>query len=104
MPGQARVARRPVIMDRPCTTASAVVHGDQRRWVRKRSFTQFSRRPSRKYLAAVRAAIERTMPLELPHARGIRHALVLRPLGPCPQTYPRAVGMPAKHPLGGSSG
>jgi hypothetical protein len=59
MPGQARVTRRPVIMDRPCTTASAVVHGDQRRWVRKRSFTQFSRRPSRKYLAAVRAAIER---------------------------------------------
>ncbi len=57
-----------------------------------------------KALGPLRAAIERTMPLELPNARGIRHALVLRPLGPCPQAYPRAVGMPAKHPLGGSSG
>ena len=55
-------------------------------------------------LGPLRAAIERTMPLELPHERGIRHALVLRPLGPCPPLYPRAVGMPAKHPLGGSSG
>lgn len=52
-------------------------------------------------LGPLRAAIERTMPLELPGDRGIRHALVLRPLAPCPQLYPRAVGVPAKHPLGG---
>jgi len=52
-------------------------------------------------LDPLRASIERTMPLELPEGRGIRHALVLSPLGPCPKTYPRAVGVPAKHPLGG---
>ncbi len=51
-------------------------------------------------LAPLRAAIERTMPIELPGGRGIRHALVLQPLGPCPKSYPRAVGVPAKHPLG----
>jgi 16S rRNA (guanine527-N7)-methyltransferase len=55
-------------------------------------------------LVPLRAAIEQTMPLELPAERGIRHALVLRSLGPCPKTYPRAVGVPAKHPLGGSPG
>jgi len=53
-------------------------------------------------LDPLRAAIEQTMSLELPAERGIRHALELRPLGPCPKTYPRAVGLPAKHPLGGS--
>ncbi|MCX5947739.1 MAG: 16S rRNA (guanine(527)-N(7))-methyltransferase RsmG [Cyanobacteria bacterium] len=51
-------------------------------------------------LDPLRAAIEHTMPLELPGGRGIRHALVLNPLGPCPKTYPRAVGVPAKQPLG----
>ncbi len=52
-------------------------------------------------LEPLRATIERTMPMELPGGRGIRHALVLQPLGPCPKAYPRAVGVPAKHPLGG---
>ncbi|MFZ0406501.1 MAG: 16S rRNA (guanine(527)-N(7))-methyltransferase RsmG [Cyanobium sp.] len=55
-------------------------------------------------LVPLRASIERTMPLELPRGRGIRHALVLQSLGPCPKTYPRAVGVPAKHPLGGAPG
>ncbi|MEB3262801.1 MAG: 16S rRNA (guanine(527)-N(7))-methyltransferase RsmG [Synechococcus sp.] len=36
----------------------------------------------------------------LPAGRGERHALVLEPLAPCPSAYPRAVGVPAKQPLG----
>jgi 16S rRNA (guanine527-N7)-methyltransferase len=36
----------------------------------------------------------------LPAGRGQRHALWLQPLAPCPRTYPRAVGIPAKQPLG----
>ena len=55
-------------------------------------------------LDPLRASIERIMPLELPRDRGIRHALVLSPLGPCPKAYPRAVGVPAKHPLCGGPG
>jgi len=51
-------------------------------------------------LTPLRAAIECIMPLELPGGRGIRHALVLQPLAPCPKAYPRAVGVPAKQPLG----
>ena len=39
--------------------------------------------------------------LQLPAGRGLRHALVLAPTGPCPRQYPRAVGLPAKQPLGG---
>ncbi|MEI6031865.1 MAG: 16S rRNA (guanine(527)-N(7))-methyltransferase RsmG [Synechococcaceae cyanobacterium ELA739] len=55
-------------------------------------------------LVPLRASIEQTLPLELPRDRGIRHALVLKPLAPCPRSYPRAVGVPAKHPLGGAPG
>ena len=51
-------------------------------------------------LVPLRASIEQTLPLELPRDRGIRHALVLKPLAPCPRSYPRAVGVPAKQPLG----
>jgi 16S rRNA (guanine527-N7)-methyltransferase len=38
--------------------------------------------------------------LDLPADRGLRHALLLRPTGPCPKSYPRAVGVPARQPLG----
>jgi 16S rRNA (guanine527-N7)-methyltransferase len=38
---------------------------------------------------------------ELPAGRGVRHAVRLRPLGPCPPGYPRAVGVALKTPLGG---
>jgi len=46
------------------------------------------------------AGIEQCRKHDLPGGKGIRHALVLKPLGPCPKTYPRAVGMPSKQPLG----
>jgi 16S rRNA (guanine527-N7)-methyltransferase len=52
-------------------------------------------------LGPLRARIERCERLELPEGRGLRHALVLAPTGPCPRQYPRAVGLPAKQPLGG---
>ncbi|MFM7641641.1 MAG: 16S rRNA (guanine(527)-N(7))-methyltransferase RsmG [Cyanobium sp.] len=37
---------------------------------------------------------------ELPAGRGLRHALRVCPVAPCPKAYPRAVGLPAKDPLG----
>ncbi|APD48478.1 16S rRNA (guanine(527)-N(7))-methyltransferase RsmG [Synechococcus sp. CS-602] len=46
------------------------------------------------------AAAERVERCDLPSARGVRHAVVLRPLAPCPASYPRPVGVPAKLPLG----
>jgi 16S rRNA (guanine527-N7)-methyltransferase len=52
-------------------------------------------------LGPLRARIERCERLHLPSGRGLRHALVLAPMGPCPRQYPRAVGVPAKQPLGG---
>lgn len=51
-------------------------------------------------LAPLKATTERCLARELPAGRGIRHALVVQPLAPCPRTYPRAVGVPAKQPLG----
>jgi 16S rRNA (guanine527-N7)-methyltransferase len=51
-------------------------------------------------LGPLRARIERCERLELPAGRGLRHALILAPTGPCPRQYPRAVGLPAKQPLG----
>jgi 16S rRNA (guanine527-N7)-methyltransferase len=53
-------------------------------------------------LAPLKAGTERCLVRELPSGRGIRHALVVRPLAPCPRAYPRAVGVPAKQPLGGA--
>ena len=37
----------------------------------------------------------------LPDDRGIRHVLTVKSCGPCPATYPRAIGIPAKFPLSG---
>jgi 16S rRNA (guanine527-N7)-methyltransferase len=51
-------------------------------------------------LVPLRASLERQERRNLPAERGVRHALVLQPLGPCPAAYPRAVGVPAKTPLG----
>jgi len=50
--------------------------------------------------ALLRARIERLERRELPAGRGVRHALVLQPTAPCPAVYPRAVGVPARQPLG----
>jgi 16S rRNA (guanine527-N7)-methyltransferase len=54
-------------------------------------------------LAPLRARVERCRRLELPGGRGLRHALVLRPSGPCPPAYPRPVGVPARQPLGSAA-
>lgn len=51
-------------------------------------------------LLPLRARLEGVERLELPAERGVRHALLLRSTGPCPKAYPRAVGVPARQPLG----
>ncbi|MFQ6539819.1 MULTISPECIES: 16S rRNA (guanine(527)-N(7))-methyltransferase RsmG [Aphanothece] len=48
----------------------------------------------------LRARIETVQRRELPGERGLRHAVCLAPTASCPGTYPRAVGIPAKVPLG----
>ena len=53
-----------------------------------------------KALVPLRAHLESCRRMELPADRGLRHALVLASTGPCPRQYPRAVGVPAKQPLG----
>jgi 16S rRNA (guanine527-N7)-methyltransferase len=52
--------------------------------------------------ARLKARISRSDSLELPAERGQRTVLGLRPVGPCPRDFPRAVGLPAKLPLGQS--
>ena len=37
---------------------------------------------------------------QLPAERGIRHLLRVQPTGGCPSSYPRAVGIPSRTPLG----
>jgi 16S rRNA (guanine527-N7)-methyltransferase len=51
-------------------------------------------------LVPLRARLESVERLQLPAERGVRHALLLRPTAPCPKVYPRAVGVPARQPLG----
>ena len=51
-------------------------------------------------LVPLRARCSLSQARDLPAGRGIRHALTLTPTGPCPRTYPRAVGLPSKQPLG----
>ncbi len=55
-------------------------------------------------LAPLKARIRARDALELPAGKGMRHLLRLQATGPCPKTYPRAVGLPAKLPLGANSG
>ena len=54
-------------------------------------------------LIPLKAGIDQCLARELPSGRGSRHALVVKPLAPCPRTYPRAVGLPAKQPLGAAT-
>jgi 16S rRNA (guanine527-N7)-methyltransferase len=54
-------------------------------------------------LAPLKARTDQCLNRELPHGRGIRHALLVKPLAPCPPAYPRAVGVPAKQPLGAAA-
>ncbi|MFN7678657.1 MAG: 16S rRNA (guanine(527)-N(7))-methyltransferase RsmG [Cyanobacteriota bacterium] len=51
-------------------------------------------------LVPLRARLERVERRELPAGRGVRHAVRLVPQASCPKAYPRAVGLPAKAPLG----
>jgi len=51
-------------------------------------------------LSLLRTEVEAVQGRELPAERGVRHALWLRPLAPCPAAYPRAVGVPLKAPIG----
>ena len=46
------------------------------------------------------AVVEGVEGCELPAGRGVRHAVRLRPMGPCPPAFPRAVGVALKTPLG----
>jgi len=49
--------------------------------------------------ALLKAELEATERRELPAGRGVRHAVRLRPTGPCPAPYPRPVGVPLKSPI-----
>ena len=53
--------------------------------------------------ACLRAEVESVQAIDLPAGRGLRHAVRLRPLAPCPATYPRPVGVALKAPLGGEA-
>jgi 16S rRNA (guanine527-N7)-methyltransferase len=48
----------------------------------------------------LRAEVESVRAIDLPAGRGVRHAVCLRPLAPCPAAYPRPVGVALKAPLG----
>ena len=51
-------------------------------------------------LALLKGRVSRREQRELPAGRGLRTALTLQATAPCPGPYPRAVGVPAKLPLG----
>ncbi|MFO0038201.1 MAG: hypothetical protein ACK522_04570, partial [Synechococcaceae cyanobacterium] len=50
--------------------------------------------------APLRAARDPGAASEGPAGRGVRHAVRLRPLGPCPAASPRPVGVALQTPLG----
>lgn len=50
--------------------------------------------------ALLKAGVSSVQATSLPADRGQRHAIILTPQAPCPSRYPRAVGLPAKQPLG----
>ena len=51
-------------------------------------------------LQPLKAQLSRSEQRELPADRGQRTALWVQASGPCPASYPRAVGLPSKFPLG----
>jgi 16S rRNA (guanine527-N7)-methyltransferase len=51
-------------------------------------------------IGPLKATINRQEQRELPAGRGLRTLIELAPRGTSPRTYPRAVGIPAKQPLG----
>lgn len=50
-------------------------------------------------VGVLRATVDPVERRDLPAGRGVRHGLWLRPAGPCPAAYPRAVGVPQKTPI-----
>ena len=53
-------------------------------------------------LGPLRAEIRGVQRQQLPSDRGVRHVLRVQGAGDCPNTYPRAIGVPSKLPLGSS--
>ncbi len=51
-------------------------------------------------LIPLKAKVIKTEAYSLPTGRGVRHQLRLKQTSPCPKTYPRALGIPTKQPLG----
>ncbi|AII48686.1 16S rRNA methyltransferase [Synechococcus sp. KORDI-52] len=57
--------------------------------------------PFNKSLHLLKARLLDVQHRQLPSDRGTRHLLRVQPTAPCPRSYPRAVGMPSRDPLGG---
>ena len=56
--------------------------------------------PFNKALRLLQARLVEVQHRQLPNDRGTRHLLRVQPTGPCPRSYPRAVGTPSREPLG----
>nr|WP_115093248.1 16S rRNA (guanine(527)-N(7))-methyltransferase RsmG [Synechococcus sp. UW106] len=56
--------------------------------------------PFNKALRLLHARLVEVQHRQLPNDRGTRHLLRVQPTGPCPRSYPRAVGTPSREPLG----
>ncbi len=56
--------------------------------------------PFNKALRLLQARLVEVQHRQLPNDRGTRHLLRVRQNGPCPRSYPRAVGTPSREPLG----
>ena len=57
--------------------------------------------PFNRALRLLQARLVEVQHRQLPSDRGTRHLLRVQPTGPCPRSYPRAVGTPSRDPLGG---
>ena len=53
-----------------------------------------------KALKILRAQIKSTSSIQLPFNRGIRHQIRIKAIEPCPNKYPRNIGLPKRKPLG----
>ena len=56
--------------------------------------------PFNRALRLLAARLVEVQHRQLPSDRGTRHLLRVKPNGPCPRSYPRAVGTPSRNPLG----
>ena len=56
--------------------------------------------PFNRALRLLQAHLVEVQHRQLPNDRGTRHLLRVQPNGPCPRSYPRAVGTPSREPLG----